>query len=184
MENFKQPGVDGFVSLIYIPLILYFLDFKIFIIEIVYILIYYFTDFYATDIYTTIKESQNKKIESYYAKLQSSNDLAYETTMLNKEYARLNHHGFWEWFSLQTIAVIFYTLIFLYLSLSVINGQKQISDIFLITSYIASTQVFLNSISQVKDGLANTKVAILRLAKSKNTAVDFSDLTDFERASR
>jgi len=177
MEFLKQPGIDGFVSLFYLPLIVFFLDFKVFIFQIAYILVYYFTDVYTTEVYSKIKEVQNKRLETYYAKLQDTNDVVYETTLLNKEYLRLNRWGFLEWFSLQNIAVTFFTLVFAYLVLSVYRGQKHISDIFLITSYLTSTQVFLNSISTVKDGLANTKVALSRLAQSKSTSVDFSDLT-------
>lgn len=177
MEFLRQPGIDGFISLFYLPLIVFFLDFKVFIIQIAYILVYYFTDVYTTEVYSKIKEVQNKRLETYYAKLQDTNDIVYETTLLNKEYLRLNRWGFLEWFFLQNIAVTFFTVIFAYLVVGVYRGQKHISDIFLITSYLSSTQVFLNSISQVKDGLANTKIALSRLSQSKSTSVDFSDLT-------
>lgn len=177
MEYIKQPGIDGFVSLFYLPLIIFFLDFKVFIFEIAYILIYYFADIYTTEVYSKIKEVQNKRLETYYAKLQDTNDVAFETTLLNKEYLHLTYWGFWEWFSLQNIAVTFFTIVFAYLVIEVYKGQKHISDIFLIASYLTSTQVFLNSISQVKDGLANTKVALSRLSQSKSCSVDFSDLT-------
>jgi hypothetical protein len=181
MEVINQPGIDGFVSLFYLPTLVFFLDFRVFILQIAYILIYFFTDEYTTGIYTKIKEDQNKKIENYYGKLQSSNDVSLESAQLLKQYERLCAHGFREWFGLQNTAVIFFSLVLIYLVYSVVIGNKQISDVFLLTSYLASTQIFLNSISQVKDRLADTKVAIFRLSKNKTTSVDFDDLTDFER---
>ncbi|MFA4827030.1 MAG: hypothetical protein WC596_02120 [Candidatus Shapirobacteria bacterium] len=180
MEVINQPGIDGFVSLFYLPTLVFFLDFRVFILQIAYILVYFFTDEYTTGLYAKIKEDQNKKIENYYGKLQSSNDISLESSQLLKQYHRLCAHGFWEWFSLQNTAVVFFSLVLIYLVYSVIVGNKQISDVFLLTSYLVSTQVFLNSISLVKDRLADTKVAIFRLSKNKTTSVDFDDLTDFE----
>ena len=181
MEVINQPGIDGFVSLFYLPTLVFFLDFRVFILQIAYILVYFFTDEYTTGIYAKIKEDQNKKIENYYGKLQSSNDISLESSQLLKQYHRLCAHGFWEWFGLQNTAVVFFSLVLIYLVYSVVVGNKQISDVFLLTSYLISTQVFLNSISLVKDRLADTKVAIFRLSKNKTTSVDFDDLTDFER---
>jgi ABC-type multidrug transport system fused ATPase/permease subunit len=181
MEVINQPGIDGFVSLFYLPTLVFFLDFRVFILQIAYILVYFFTDEYTTGLYAAIKEDQNKKIENYYGKLQSSNDISLESSQLLKQYHRLCAHGFWEWFSLQNTAVVFFSLVLTYLVYSVVVGNKQISDIFLLTSYLVSTQVFLNSISLVKDRLADTKVAIFRLSKNKTTSVDFDDLTNFER---
>ena len=52
-----------------------------------------------------------------------------------------------------------------------------ISDLVLVMTYVASTQVYLNSFSEIKDSLADVYVATNHLARNKNiTAIDFDDL--------
>lgn len=48
LSNFRQPGIDSAISLIAIPIILFFVDFKVFVLEISYILIYILVDHYTT----------------------------------------------------------------------------------------------------------------------------------------
>lgn len=177
MEVLIQPGIDGFISLFYLPLLLFIIDFKVFVIQIAYILVYFAIDTYTTEKYQHLKSTQNRRIEDYYAKLQDSNHLVHERSLLNREYNHLNRWFFWEWITLQNAAVTFYTIVLIYLVITVRLGSKHISDVFLITGYLTSTQVFLNSISAVKDRLADTKVALARLIKTKaSSIVDFDDL--------
>ncbi|MFA6184575.1 MAG: hypothetical protein WCT51_01535 [Candidatus Shapirobacteria bacterium] len=177
LRLFRQPGIDSFVSLFTIPFIILFVDFKVFILEIVYITVYYFIDHYTTQRYINFKDIQNTKIESYYAKLHETNDVDLEQKTFSRNFARLCNWCFTEWFTLQNTAVFFYTLIFAYLIISVSSGTKLISDLVLIMSYIASTQVYLNSFSEIKDSLADMSVSVDHIAKNKSiTAIDFDDL--------
>jgi ABC-type multidrug transport system fused ATPase/permease subunit len=174
---FRQPGIDSIISLITIPIILLFVDFRVFILEIVYIVIYYFIDYYTTQHYIKFKDIQNTKVETYYAKLQETNDVDLEQKTFSRHFTRLCNWCFTEWFTLQNTAVFFYILIFAYLIIAVSNGNKLISDLILIMSYIASTQTYLNSFSEIKDSLADVHVAVDHLAKNKAiTAIDFDDL--------
>ena len=175
---FKQPGIDSVVSFITIPSILLFLDFKIFILQIAYMIIYYFADIYTTERYTKLKNKHNSRVESYYAKFQTAKDFKYERTLMNKTFLKVCNWGVIEWSLLQNIAVIFYSIALFYLVYSVSIGQKTISDLVLIIGYISSTQGFLNSISSIKDSMADTKVALHRLLDNKKTlAIDYDDLT-------
>lgn len=177
LKLFRQPGIDSFISLITIPIILLFVDFKVFILEVVYILVYYFIDYYTTQRYVNLKDIQNTKTEVYYAKLQESNDIELEQKTYNRHFSRLCNWCFTEWFTLQNTAVFFYTLIFAYLIISISQGTKLISDLILITSYIASTQTYLNSFSEIQDSTADMAVAINHLAKNKAISIiDFDDL--------
>ena len=174
----RQPGIDGLVSFVSIPVILYFLDFKVFIAEIAYIATYYVVDVYTTQRYSRLKNIQNAQIETYYARLQDSNKVDKERRSFLSHLKKLCNWGFYEWNFLQDTAVIFYSLILLYLIYTVSIGQKQISDLVLIMGYIASTQAFLNNISSIKDRLADTKVALTRLVANKSvSSVNLSDLT-------
>jgi len=175
---FKQPGIDSVVSFLAIPIILLFIDFKVFILQLAYIIIYYFTDIYTTEKYAKLKNKHNSRVESYYAKLQTAKDFKYEQTTMNNIFKKLCNWGITEWNLLQNTALVFYILILFYLVYSVSTGQKTISDLVLIIGYIDGTQVFLNNISSIKDSMANTKVALHRLLDNKKTlAVDYDDLT-------
>lgn len=174
---FRQPGIDSIVSLTTIPIILWFVDQRIFVLEITYILVYMVIDFYTTQKYIKLKDSQNSKIEGYYAKFQDSNDTELEQKTFSRHFARLTNWKFIEWFILQNSAVFFYCLILGYSIISVYSGYKQISDIVLIIGYVSSTQTYLNSFSEIKDSLADMNVAIDHLAKNKNISViDLDDL--------
>ena len=177
LEIIRQPGIDSLISLITIPIVLLFLDFKVFILSLAYITIYYFTDQYTTEKYIQKKDIQNAKTEIYYAKLQDSNDIKDEERQYGHQFHKLCRWGFIEWFSLQNIAVIFYSLILFYLTFASAAHSKHISDVVLIMGYIASIQVHLNSFSTIKDRMADTQVALTRLVSCKNClSVDLSDL--------
>ena len=173
----RQPGLDSLVSFIMTPIILYFLDFKVFIFVNVYILVYHFIDIFTTERYSRLKDIQNAYTEKYFAKLQDTNDVRTELSAYSKNYLKLCNWGFWEWTLLQNTAVIFHVAILFYLIYSVSLGQKQISDLILIMGYVGNTQIFLNNLSTIKDTLTDTNVALLRLAKNRHiSAINLSDL--------
>ncbi len=177
LELIRQPGVDSVVSLIATPLILFFLDFKIFIFEIVYIVVYFFVDVYTTQRYIYLKNLQNAKVEAYYARLQGTNDIDLEEKQYNRVHQKICSWNFIEWFTLQNISICFYSAALLYLIFEVNQGTKNISGLILIIGYLGSTQIFLNSLSLLKDKLADTRVALYRLGKSETvTNIDLDDL--------
>ncbi len=177
LSLFRQPGIDSLISLTIIPIILFFVDFKVFVLEISYILVYMVIDHYTTQKYSQYRSLQNTKIENYYGKLQETNDMELEQKTFTRHFTRLSNWNFIEWSLLQNTAVFFYTLILAYCVVAIFSGYKQISDVVLIMGYITSTQSFLNSFSDIKDSLTNTTVAVEHLAKNKNISVlDFNDL--------
>jgi ABC-type multidrug transport system fused ATPase/permease subunit len=174
---FRQPGIDSIVSLSIIPVILWFVDLRVFVLEIVYILIYMLIDYYTTQKYVKLRDLQNTKTETYYGELQESNDVELEQKTYSRHFTRLSNWNFIEWFVLQNGAVFFYCLILAYSIIAVYSGFKQISDVVLIMGYITSTQTYLNSFSEIKDNLANMTVAVDHLAKNKSISViDLDDL--------
>lgn len=177
LTTFRQPGIDSIISLISIPIILLFVDFKVFILVLAYIVVYCFIDHYTTQKYIKFKDIQDGKIESYYGKFQQTNDVDLEQKTYNRHFNRLCNWSFTEWFTLQNSAVFFYTLILSYLIISISTGAKLISDLILIMGYVSSTQTYLNSFSTIKDSLSDMNVAVEHLAKNKNISViDFDDL--------
>ncbi|MDP4009934.1 MAG: hypothetical protein Q8P53_03035 [Candidatus Shapirobacteria bacterium] len=177
LELLRQPGADSLISLIATPIILYFLDLRVFVIEVAYISIYFLVDIYTTQHYIFLKNLSHAKTEAYYARLQDSNDIDLEETQYNRLIVKLSRWAFTEGFFLQTTMTIFYSLILFYLVLSVSMGFKTVSDLVLIMGYVVSTQTFLNSLSTIKDKLTDTKVALYRLAKSESVdCINIDDL--------
>ena len=177
LKRFCQPGIDSIVSLLVIPFIILSVDFRLFVLEVVFILIYYFIDHYTTQHYINFKDLQDTKTEIYYAKLHETNDVDLEQKTFSRHFTRLCNWFFTEWFTLQNTAVFFYTIIFAYLIISVSNGTKLISDLVLIMTYITSTQTYLNSFSEIQDSIADMSVAVTHLARNKSiTAINFEDL--------
>ena len=173
----KQPGIDGLVSIIFIPIVIFTLDFHIFILLVAYIFIYYFVDYYTTQRYARLKDIVNNKTENYYAKLQDSNDFDLEQTTWNRHFNRLCHWGETEWSLLQNLSVFFYIAIFLYLVTLTISGDRQLSNVVLVMSYVSQTQVFLNNFSDIQDSLTDMIVGLERLAQNKSvSAVSLEDL--------
>lgn len=172
----KQPGIDSFVSLLFIPIILFLVDFPSFVITLAYVLTYYFIDTYTTQRYAQLKDIQNSKTEAYYAKLQESNDYDLEQKSYTRHFNRLCKWSFTEWSLLQNSSVIFYCLNLFYLIYSVFTGGKSISGLVLVMGYVTQTQTFLNSFSNIKDSFTDMNVGLEHLAK--NEAISVIDLDD------
>ncbi|MCX6726311.1 MAG: hypothetical protein NTY75_00640 [Candidatus Shapirobacteria bacterium] len=173
----KQPGVDSLVSFVFIPVALLFLDIRVFVLTISYLLIYSFIDLFTTQHYAHLKDIQNTKTETYYAKLQESNDFDLEQISYNRHFNRLAKWGFTEWFALQNTAIIFYSLILFILVPEVLKGIMDISTVVLIMGYVAQTQVLLNSISQIKDSLTDMLIGLQHLANNHSvSAINLDDL--------
>lgn len=167
----KQPGIDSLVSVLFIPIALFFIDFKAFVMVIAYISIYLLINFFTSQRYKELRDFQNTKTETYYAKLQENNDIDLEQVTYTRHFNRLTNWNFTEWFALQNTAVFFYSIFLLYQTYQVINGSSQISDLVLIMGYITQTQTFLNSFTDIWYGLGDMYVALKHLAKNQFVAV-------------
>ena len=167
----KQPGIDSIVSFIFIPVILFALDFHTFVLTISYISIYFLIDFYCTQHYAQLKNALNYKTESYFARLQENNDFELEQKSWTRHFNRLSNWAFTEWSLLQNLSVFFYAAIFIYLVALTTSGQRQLSDVVLIMGYVTQTQVFLNSFSSINDSLTDMLVGLERLASNNSVSV-------------
>jgi hypothetical protein len=166
----KQPGVDSLVSFIFIPPILYFLDFHTFVLTIAYIAIYICLDRYTTQHYAHLKDILNYKTENYFAKMQESDDFDLEQKAWSRHFNRLAKWGYTEWSLLQNLSVFFYSAIFLYLVALTTNGSRQLSEVVLIMGYVSQSQVFLNSFSNIQDSLTDMLVGLERLANNHSVS--------------
>jgi ABC-type multidrug transport system fused ATPase/permease subunit len=173
----KQPGIDSVVSFLFIPVILFVVDFPSFVIVVAYTSTYLLVDTYTTQRYAQLKDIQNSKTEAYYAKLQDSNDFDLEQISYTRHFKRLTRWGFTEWFALQNSAVFFYCLNLFYLIYAVYSGQNDLSHLVLVMGYVTQTQTFLNSFSQIKDSFTDMDVGLKHLAKNEAiSAINLDDL--------
>lgn len=168
---FKQPGIDSFISVIFVPIALFFIDFRSFVFMVAYISIYLIINLFTNQRYKELRDFQNTKTETYYAKLQESNDIDLEQTTYTRHFKRMTNWNFLEWFALQNTAVFFYSLFLLYQIYKVITGTSQISDLVLIMGYVTQTQIFLNSFSEIWYSLGDMYVALKHLAKNQSVSV-------------
>lgn len=164
---FKQPGIDSLVSVLFIPIALLFVDFRAFFLIVVYITVYSLINFYTNQRYNQLRDFQNTKTETYYAKLQESNDIDLEQATYTRHLHRMTNWNFIEWFLLQNTAVFFYSLFLLYEIYLIFNGTNQVSDLVLIMGYVTQTQGFLNSFTDIFSGLGDMVVALNHLAKNQ-----------------
>lgn len=174
----KQPGIDSVVSVLFIPVALYLVDIRSFVLIVTYISVYSIVNFYTSQRYRQLRDFQNTKTEAYYAKLQESNDIDLEQATYNRHFNRLSNWSFVEWFLLQNTAVAFYSLFLLYQLYLVYSGSIQVSDLVLVMGYVGQTQVFLNSFTDIISGLGDMSVAFKHLAKNEFISVlGLEDLT-------
>lgn len=177
LDLFRQPGIDSFVYLIFIPSILFILDFKVFIIVIAYLLVHYFVDYYTTQHYRHLKNLQDARTENYYATLNETNHLENEEKFYTYQFNKLCFWNFKESLVLQFIHLVFYALVLFYLISTVVSGQKHLSDLVLIIGYLTSTQTLLDNFSLIKDRLTDVKIALTRLTRSHTvSSVNLDDL--------
>lgn len=168
---FKQPGIDSVVSILVIPVALFLVDIRSFVLIISYISIYTVINYFTTQRYRQLRDFQNTKTETYYAKLQETDDVALEQITYTRHFHRLTNWSFIEWFLLQNTAVIFYSLFLMYEIYLVFSGVSNISDLVLVMGYVTQTQAFLNSFTDIVFGLGDMHVALTHLAKNESIPV-------------
>ncbi|MEI8067881.1 MAG: hypothetical protein WCG91_02965 [Candidatus Shapirobacteria bacterium] len=168
---FKQPGIDSIVSILFIPIALFFIDFKSFVIIVAYISIYLLINFFTSQRYKDLRDFQNTKTEAYFAKLQDSDDVDLEQNTYTRHFKRMTNWNFVEWFALQNTAVFFYSIFLLYQIYQVVNGTSDISDVVLVIGYVTQTQMFLNSFTDIWYSLGDMYVALKHLAKNESVSV-------------
>ena len=168
---FKQPGIDSLVSILFIPVALFVVDLRSFVIIVVYISIYSLINFYTSQRYKELRDFQDTKTEAYFAKLQESNDIDLEETTYSRHFQRLANWNFTEWLALQNTAFFFYSLFLLYEIYLVVIHSSEISDLVLVMGYVTQTQTFLNSFTDIWYGLGDMYVALKHLAKNQSVSV-------------
>ncbi len=144
---FINSGITGLVSFISVPVLLIFIDRRIFILEIVLMIIYFTGTYLIGKKYEKQYENFDAAKETYFTKVTKSNKFETEGKKLVTEMDLLQSIRFTEWTLLQTLIVIFKFLVITLIAIDIFNGLKNISDLVLIVGYTNQSKSFLNSVT-------------------------------------
>ena len=166
--HFRDSAISGITSFVSIPVILFFIDKRIFAYELCLMGLYLVVTLLFSRLYEKKYELFDKSREYYYGKIQISNDVEEEAEYVRKRIRQVNNVAFGQWTSLQNIIAVAQFGILFIISKDIIAGHKHISDLVLIFGYTTSTGVFLNSITGMMERLMQVKAGIERLIVVSN----------------
>ena len=162
--HFINNGVSGLVSFVSVPFILYFIDKRIFYIEIALIIIYLVLTIFYSYKYEYQFERYDESREKYFLKMGSSNNVAHRGRAMAKSILLLQNIRFFQWASVQNIVVIFQFIITAIIVVDIVNGFMGISELVLIIGYTNQSKTFLNSITGDLNRFMQVRAGIERLS--------------------
>lgn len=144
-----ESGIAGLVSFISVPILLFFIDIRIFVLELVLMFTYIAGTYLFGKKYEKQYEGFDAAKESYFTKMNKTNNYNEEGKERIKEMHFLQNIRFKEWVTLQNLIIVFKFLVIILLVTDILNGLKSISDLVLIIGYTNQSQSFLNSVTGV-----------------------------------
>jgi ABC-type multidrug transport system fused ATPase/permease subunit len=174
--HFRDNAISGLVSFVSIPVILYFIDKRIFGFELMLMGFYLVVTLIFAKIYEKRYELFDKSREYYYGKIQSSNEVEEEAEYVRHRIRQVEDVQFFQWASLQNIIAVSQFIVLYIISKDIIAGTKHISDLVLIFGYTTSTGTFLNGITGMIERLMQVKAGIERLVVVSNKEKPVSSL--------
>ena len=167
----KETGISGVVHFFIVPVILFFIDIRVFVLEMLLILIYLGTTFIMTRKYEKIYEKYYESTEGYYAMLFNTGDATSSAGKVLINMRFLQNFIFFMWGSLQNIVAVFQFLVPLVVVADVIAGTRQISDLVLVVGYTKESQGFLNNFTSAYEKFMEVDAGIERLEEDSKVAV-------------
>lgn len=177
MTYFINNGVAGVVSFISVPFILYFVDKRIFMVELSLIVIYMTITYFFSKRYEHQYELYDESRERFYSKLSSTNKVGHRGRTMAIKMKNLQNLRFFEWLTLQNLIGIFQFIIAAIIVVDIINGFKGIADLVLIIGYTKESQKFLNSVTSDLNRYMQVHAGIDRLVITSEGGSDDSILS-------
>jgi ABC-type multidrug transport system fused ATPase/permease subunit len=180
-------GLPGFVNFVSIPVILFLIDVKIFIAQMVLIAIYLALVYYLSRIYEKRFELLDVAHENYYASILARKPIKSVDRRGNqvKEGVRgVENITFMQWVSFQDIIAIFQFIVIYLIVLDYVAGTKQISDLVLIVGYTNQSQGFLNSVTSGVDSLMQIEAGVDRVVETTNAGEKVSAILEETSSSK
>ncbi len=167
----RDSGMGAVINFISVPTILFFIDKKIFLLELALITVYIFTTRIFAKIYEKHFEKLDKAKEHYFSQILISNHVVHQAVELLKILARVVRVWALGWISAQNLIAVFNFFVVFLVVKDIVHGTKQISDLVLIIGYTNQSQGFLNSITTAMESLMQIKAGLERVhvvTKSKS----------------
>lgn len=161
--HFINTGISGLVSFITVPLLLLFIDVRIFILEILLMTIYLTGTYLFGKKYERQFENYDAAKENYFTTMFKTNNFEKEAGKRVKQMELLQNIRFFEWASLQNLILFFKFLVVFIVTIDIFNGLKNISDLVLIVGYTNQSQNFLNSVTGVIERFMEVVAGVDRL---------------------
>lgn len=160
----KENGISALTKFVAIPIILFTINTKIFIIEILYILIYFLLDYLTTKQYQKKVDKVNEKLEDYFEGIIQDGRKPPKRSLI-LQISKREDFTFWEWNILQHLSRYFYLFVIIISIFEIVSGQAEIGALLLYTGYMVQTQGFLNILSVLFDRIADVSIGLKRVAQ-------------------
>jgi hypothetical protein len=138
-----EPGLQGIFYAVAIPVILYFVNFEIFLLEIAFIITYLFIAIRFGKYLKIANENFDTNKEIYYSKLiQSNNVKKYENRFKEAIIAKYKVVII-NWITLDNLTSLFIFAMIVHMIFQVVKGEMFISDLVLVATYLDKTKLTL-----------------------------------------
>ena len=164
-------GMPGLVQFVSIPIILFLIDKKIFIAEVILIVVYLGIVYYYSKIYEKRFESLDQAHESFYTSIlegKEEKEVDQQGKSVISGIKGVENITLFQWVTMQDLIAIFQFIVVFLIAIDYINGTKQISDLVLIVGYTRESQGFLNSITSGVDSFMQVEAGVERLVETSN----------------
>jgi len=158
-------GIPAVLHLTSIPIILYFVDSKILIYLIAFIVVYVGISYYFSGIYKDYFVSYDKAREQYLSVMIESDDILKEAKNLIHKIKHLMITVSFTWVSVQNIGAVFQFVVIVTVVLDIFNGTKQISDLVLVVGYTAMYHTYLNQVTKFLQSVMQIRAGVTRFER-------------------
>ena len=158
-------GIQGLVSFASVPILLFFIDKRVFVVQVVLIVLYLIFNVYISKIYEQKFEKYDESREYYFSALLANKGTVKPANYVFKYFARVQKVFFINWFSVQNLVTLFIFIVTYIALKDLFVGTKNISDLILIVGYMKESKMFLNNITGLLARLMEIDAGVERLVK-------------------
>jgi hypothetical protein len=163
-----ENGIPGLVSFAATPIILFLIDRRIFVIQLILYFIYFLITYFFSLRYEKSFEGFDASRESYYTKIMTSNKIGRQAGFVAKKFKQVEDVTLVEWLTLQNLISVVNFIVVAVLVGDIINGQGQISGLILVVGYTKESKKFLNEITTIVNNFMRVRAGIERLTVTSN----------------
>lgn len=161
--KFKDSGIPALVSFVSIPVILFFVDVKIFYLQVALMVIYMIITYVSASIYEKRYEDLDHSREDYFSNIHSHNHIDPLAAIVRNNVKNLNDLIFVNWVSLQNIISVFKFITIYLVVKDIMIGAHNVSSLILIVGYVRESKVFLNDMTSMFELYMQVKAGIKRV---------------------